>query len=130
VPGNSGTVEHNPERELRFDELARCAGQGHRPEQLARTVGISPSYLAMIEVASAALTRRSAAAWPGTWALVAGASHHEPGQDQPSALGGLLGELDLARRQRHLLTPCIARTPAAPSPAMQTLTAALEYLAL
>lgn len=43
----------------------------------------------------------------------------------------LLGELDLARRQRHLLTyRALIERLQLPSPAMQTLTAALEYLAV
>jgi hypothetical protein len=43
----------------------------------------------------------------------------------------LLTELDLARRQRHLLTyRALLERLQLPSPAMQTLTAALEYLAL
>jgi len=44
---------------------------------------------------------------------------------------GLLSELDLARRQRHLLTyRALLERLQLPSPAMQTLTAALEYLAV
>ena len=44
---------------------------------------------------------------------------------------GLLGELDVARRQRHLLTyRALLERLELPSPAMQTLTAALEYLAV
>ncbi len=43
---------------------------------------------------------------------------------------GLLGELDQARRQRHLLTyRALLERLQLPSPAMQTLTAALEHLA-
>lgn len=43
---------------------------------------------------------------------------------------GLLNELDLARRQRHLLTyRALVERLQLPSPAMQTLTAALEHLA-
>ncbi|MCI0910676.1 hypothetical protein [Pseudomonas putida] len=43
----------------------------------------------------------------------------------------LLDELDLARRQRHLLTyRALIERLQLPSPAMQTLTAALEYLAV
>ena len=43
----------------------------------------------------------------------------------------LLGELDVARRQRHLLTyRALIERLQLPSPAMQTLTAALEYLAV
>lgn len=43
----------------------------------------------------------------------------------------LLGELDLARRQRHLLTyRALIERLHLPTPAMQTLTAALEYLAM
>ncbi|WP_407315770.1 hypothetical protein [Pseudomonas sp. nanlin1] len=42
----------------------------------------------------------------------------------------LLGELDQARRQRHLLTyRALLERLDLPTPAMQTLTAALEYLA-
>ena len=42
----------------------------------------------------------------------------------------LLGELDDARRQRHLVTyRALIERLQLPSPAMQTLTAALEYLA-
>lgn len=42
----------------------------------------------------------------------------------------LLAELDQARRQRHLLTyRALLERLQLPSPAMQTLTAALEYLA-
>ncbi|AIS16940.1 hypothetical protein [Pseudomonas rhizosphaerae] len=44
---------------------------------------------------------------------------------------GLLGELDHARRQRQLLTyRALLERLALPTPAMQTLTAALEYLAM
>ncbi|MBC2678087.1 hypothetical protein [Pseudomonas baltica] len=44
---------------------------------------------------------------------------------------GLLGELDHARRQRHLLTyRALLERLELPTPAMQTLTAALEYLAM
>lgn len=44
---------------------------------------------------------------------------------------GLLSELDLARRQRHLLTyRALLERLALPTPAMQTLAAALEYLAM
>ena len=43
---------------------------------------------------------------------------------------GLLGELDQARRQRHLLTyRALLERLQLPTPAMQTLTAALEHLA-
>lgn len=43
---------------------------------------------------------------------------------------GLLGELDMARRQRHLLTyRALLERLQLPIPAMQTLTAALEHLA-
>lgn len=43
---------------------------------------------------------------------------------------GLLGELDMARRQRHLLTyRALLERLQLPTPAMQTLTAALEHLA-
>ena len=43
---------------------------------------------------------------------------------------GLLGELDHARRQRHLLTyRALLERLQFPTPAMQTLTAALEHLA-
>ncbi|GAB7532434.1 hypothetical protein PS3A_48490 [Pseudomonas sp. 3A(2025)] len=43
----------------------------------------------------------------------------------------LLTELDTARRQRHLLTyRALLERLQLPSPAMQTLTAALEYLAV
>ncbi|MBH3459754.1 hypothetical protein [Pseudomonas putida] len=43
----------------------------------------------------------------------------------------LLDELDLARRQRHLLTyRALLERLELPPPALQTLTAALEYLAL
>lgn len=43
---------------------------------------------------------------------------------------GLLAELDLARRQRHLVTyRALLERLQLPSPAMQTLTAALEHLA-
>lgn len=42
----------------------------------------------------------------------------------------LLSELDVARRQRHLVTyRALLERLQLPSPAMQTLTAALEYLA-
>ena len=44
---------------------------------------------------------------------------------------GLLSELDVARHQRHLLTyRALLERLALPTPAMQTLTAALEYLAM
>ena len=43
---------------------------------------------------------------------------------------GLLAELDLARRQRHLVTyRALLERLQLPTPAMQTLTAALEHLA-
>ncbi|WP_459208128.1 hypothetical protein ACSMEV_09295 [Pseudomonas sp. MLB6B] len=43
----------------------------------------------------------------------------------------LLGELDLARRQRHLLTyRALIERLQLPTPAMQTLAAALEHLAM
>ncbi|MBD8493724.1 hypothetical protein IFR09_17375 [Pseudomonas syringae] len=43
----------------------------------------------------------------------------------------LLNELDMARRQRHLLTyRALIERLQLPTPAMQTLTAALEYLAV
>ena len=43
---------------------------------------------------------------------------------------GLLAELDLARRQRHLVTyRALLERLQLPAPAMQTLTAALEHLA-
>lgn len=44
---------------------------------------------------------------------------------------GLLSELDVARHQRYLLTyRALLERLALPTPAMQTLTAALEYLAM
>ncbi|MDU9403769.1 helix-turn-helix transcriptional regulator [Pseudomonas sp. zfem004] len=52
APGNSDTVESTTQSaSLRsLDELASLRqAKGLAPEQLARTVGISPVYLAMIE---------------------------------------------------------------------------------
>ena len=55
-------------------------GKGLALEVLARTVGISPSYLGMIETG----------AWPGSWALRAGGKPHERAH-QSSTLGWVTG---------------------------------------
>lgn len=109
--------------------LERREARGLSLEQVAREVGISPSYMAMIErgerEASEAIL----------FALEACAGQSDGGLTLSVLISrkhwdSLLLEIEDARRQRHLLTyRALIERLQLPTPAMTTLTAALEHLA-
>ncbi len=109
--------------------LERREARGLSLEQVAREVGISPSYMAMIE-RGGTRGQRGHPVRPGACAGQSDGGLTLSVLISRKHWDSLLLEIEDARRQRHLLTyRALIERLQLPTPAMTTLTAALEHLA-